>query len=303
MNGERPHDRIQVLIITGNDHFHHRWRAATTRFREILEQHPHFEVRVTEVFDGATAATLERFDVVLLNYFGGERPTAPERRWGEVAERALFDFVREGGGLVVLHGSFWMGEAWGPDGDELISLFGGVMRSGSRRAPGQEVDVHLTDTDHPITRGLATSFVSPVDDKYINMTFAPMDELTVLAETTDPAEAYLGGAYYAMSAMPGPKIYDIETARGLTGADQRHPVIWVKSYGEGRVFALTIGHVGASTIQDAHRGRREGREIGPSMDIATRVPHYAVMLARGTEWAATGTVVEREPEPIDELID
>lgn len=294
-------DRIQVLIITGNDHFHHRWRGATERFRAILEQHPHFEVRVTEVFDGASAATLERFDVVLLNYFGGKRPTAPERRWGTEAEQALYDFVANGGGLVVLHGSFWMGETWGSEGDELIELFGAVMRSGSRRAPGQEVDVHLTDADHPITRGLSPTFVSPVDDKYINMTFSSSPDLTVLAETTDPAEAYLNGAYYAVSAMPGPKIYDLAEARALRGVDQRHPVAWVKPYGKGRVFALAIGHVGASTIQDAHRGRKEGREVGPTMDIATRVPHYVTMLARGTEWAATGEVVERPLDPVDDL--
>ncbi len=301
MNASEPDARrIQVLIVTGHDHFHHRWRASTARFRDVLEQHPHFEVRVTEAFDGATARTLEPFDVVLLNYFGAIRPASTEKRWGEETEQALFDYVRGGGGLVVMHGAFWMGATWDSHGDELLELFGGAMRGVSRRAPGQAVDVHLTQPDHPITRGLVVDFVSPVDDKYVNLVVPPDNDITVLADTTDPAEAYLDGAYYAVNAMPGEKIYDLESARALPGADRRHPVSWTKQYGQGRVFALAIGHVGASTIQDAHRGRREGREIGPTMDVATRVPQFQTMLVRGTEWAATGAVADRLVEPLDD---
>lgn len=294
---DTPAQRIRALIITGNDHFHHRWRAASARFREILEERPYFDVRITEAFDGATADTLASFDVVLLNYFGADAPGGQERRWGEATERALFDYVRNGGGLVVLHGSFWMGASWDSHTDELLELFGGAMSPKSRRAPGEAVQVHLTMPDHPITRGLS-DFVSPVDDKYVNISVPPDNDITVLADVHDPAEAYLDGAYYAVNAMPGPKIYDLETARTLPGVDQRHPVVWTKPYGSGRVFALALGHVGASTIGGAHRGRIEGREVGPTMDIATRTPQYKTMLIRGTEWAATGEVL---PDPVDEM--
>lgn len=300
MSAHDPNRRLRALIVTGNDHFHHRWRAASARFREILEERPYFDVRVTEAFEGATAATLASFDVVLLNYFGADAPAGQERRWGEETERALFDYVRNGGGLVVLHGSFWMGATWDSHAEELLELFGGAMRSTSRRAPGEAVEIHLTQPDHPITRGLTVDFVSPVDDKYVNIAVPPDNDITVLADIADPAEAYLDGAYYAMNAMPGPKIYDIESARALPGADQRHPVSWTKAYGDGRVFALAFGHVGASTIGAAHRGRAEGRDIGPTMDIATRLPQYKTMLVRGTEWAATGQVREDPPDEVPE---
>src|SRR5690606_32648446 len=127
---------------------HHRWRASSQRFREILEEKPQFEVRVTEAFEGSSSATLEGYDVVLLNYFGAVRPMAEERRWGEATEQALFDYVRKGGGLVVLHGSFWMGATWTSNGDELLSLFGGAMRPTSRRAPGEAMDIRLPLPDH-----------------------------------------------------------------------------------------------------------------------------------------------------------
>lgn len=298
-------NRIQVLIITGRDHFHHRWRSASTRLRDILEEKLHFEVRITEAFEGATAQTLEGYDVVVLNYFGAPRPTAEERRWGPQAEQALFDYVRNGGGLVVTHSAFWMGASWNDaNADELVKLFGGAMRPTSRRAPGEHTDVHIVQPDHPITRGVQTSFLSPIDDKYVNLAVAPDNDIDVLAETTDPAESYLNGAYYGVRAMPGPKIYDIDEARKLPGVDKPQPVLWTKAYGKGRVFAITFGHVGASTLQDAHRTRKSGREVGPSVDVATRIPQFKTLFARGVEWAATGDVLPDEPVPaIDALVE
>lgn len=288
-------DRIQVLIITGRDHFHHRWRSASTRLRDILEEKPQFEVRITEHFDGASRRTLEGYDVVVLNYFGAPRPMAEERRWGEETEQALFDWVRDGGGLVVTHSAFWMGATWGDaNGDELLKLFGGAMRPTSRRAPGEHTDVTITQPDHPITRGVQTSFLSPVDDKYVNLEVPAGNDIDVLAETTDPAESYLNGAYYGVRAMPGPKIYDLEEARRVPGVDKPHPVMWTKRYGEGRVFAIAFGHVGASTIQDAHMTRKTGREVGPSIDVATRMNPFKTLLSRGVEWAATGDVAEEK---------
>jgi len=117
------------------------------------------------------------------------------------------------------------------------------------------------------------------------------DALFAFASLTDEPDAYLDGAYYAVDgAMPGPKLYDLAEVEKLPGVGERHPVSWVHGYGEGRVFALTIGHVGASTIEDAHEGRRTGRDVGPSIDVATRTVGFTNLLRRGTEWAATGRV-------------
>lgn len=294
--------RIQVLIVSGRDHFHHRWRSASARLREILEEKPHFEVRITEAFEGATDATLHGYDVVVLNYFGAMRPMAEERRWGKQTEQALFNFVKSGRGLTVTHSAFWMGASWGEEGEPILQLFGGAMRPQSRRAPGEGVDVHVVKSDHPITSGVS-DFYSPIDDKYVNLAVPKDSDIEILAETTDPAESYLNGAYYGVRAMPGPKLYDLEEARKLPGVDRMQPVCWTKPYGKGRVFAISIGHVGASTIQDAHRTRKEGREVGPSIDVATRIPQFKTLLTRGVEWAATGEVREETKTVPDVSID
>ena len=68
-----------------------------------------FEVRVTEEFRGAGADTLAPYDVVLLNYYDGNRANL---RWGEGADNALLNFVRGGKGLVLYHFSLASFAGW-----------------------------------------------------------------------------------------------------------------------------------------------------------------------------------------------
>jgi hypothetical protein len=283
---------VNVLIITGHDHFHHRWRVAATRVRETLEDAGIFDVRVTEEFRGATAATLEPYDCIVVSYFGARKPGDVEQRWGTQTEQALFDFVRGGRGVVLAHPSFAMGRTWDdPNGDELLRLAGGLLHRESRRAPDEEWEVVIDDPQHEITRGLPSSWEQVTDDKFVNLRWHPEAEPHVLASLFDDPGSYLDGAYYAIDgAQPGPKLYAPSEVAKLPGVGQRHPVVWTNTYGDGRVFALTIGHVGASTLEDAHATLATGRDVGPSVDVATRTVGFVNLLRRGTEWAATGTV-------------
>lgn len=284
-------ERLRVLVVTGHDHFHHRWRRSAALTRETLEAAGIFDVRITEEFRGAGPETLEPYDCVLVSYFGALVPGEPEQRWGQRTEEAVFEFVRSGGGVVLHHTSFAMGSTWGDDhADELLRLAGGLVWGASRRAPGEDFTVTLDDTEHEITRGLPSSWEQQVEDKFVNLAWHPDATPRVLASVVDEPEAYLDGAYYAVDAMPGPKLYDPQEVAKLPGVGETHPVVWTNDYGAGRVFALTLGHVGASTIEDAHAGRESGREVGPTIDVAARTAGYVNLLRRGTEWAATGRV-------------
>src|ERR1044072_2388569 len=98
-------DRINTLIVTGLTDVHHDWQAATPALKRVLEDTGRFDVRVTEEFRGAGPETLAGYDLVVLNYYGKRDPWGndPEVRWGERAEEALYDFVRDGGGLIPYH--------------------------------------------------------------------------------------------------------------------------------------------------------------------------------------------------------
>ncbi|HEY1497362.1 MAG TPA: ThuA domain-containing protein [Candidatus Solibacter sp.] len=120
--------KIQVLIITGQNG--HDWRATTPVLRKLLEDTKRFEVRVTEEFRGGGAETLAPYDLVVLNYYDGNKPA---QRWGERADKALLDFVRSGKGLVVYHFSAAAFNGWS-EYEQMCAGTGGRTMAITRRA-------------------------------------------------------------------------------------------------------------------------------------------------------------------------
>lgn len=284
-------ERLAALLVTGHDHFHHRWRHAAALTRETLEASGRFVVTVAEEPERLTRDAVAGYDCILVSYFGARVPGERETRWGHVAEAALFDFVRGGGGVVLLHTTFAMGMTWDDaHAEELLGMAAGLLGPESRRAPGERFVVELEDPTHPITDGLPRAWEQPVDDKFVQLRWHPEATPHVLATVVDEPDAYLGGAYYAVRGLPGPPLSTEEEVRRLPGVGERHPVVWTNTFGRGRVFALMLGHVGASTIEDARASLESGREVGPTVDVAARTPEYMTLLLRGTEWAATGEV-------------
>lgn len=260
-----PGDRLKLLIISGENSYEHDWTGVNNLLRAQLQATGWFDVRVIEDFSSATAATLEPYDVVLINYLGRWNYTDEhENRWGAVAERALFDYVENGGGVVVYHASLNMGS---PSWPEFERLAGGTMRPfhGSRRSPPNGFMVHIVDRDHPITRGMREYYWALNEDMYTNLFWHPESRIRVLATAFDDSESYA-------PAKAGPKypaeLYPPEVMAEMPGLDEDHPQVWTVEYGSGRVFCISLGH-GPDTLQyDGTRG----------------------LIARGAEWAATGDV-------------
>ena len=258
--------RLQALIITGHNSFEHDWRGTTNAIRRMLEDSGRFEVHVTEEFRGASAKTLEPYDVVLLNYLGrwfyGD-PT--EQRWGEPAETALFEYVRAGHGIVVYHASFIMGA---PSWPEFERLAGGTLRtepSASRRNPADAFLVHVIDRTHPITLGMREYLWTFMDDMYTNMRWDPATTIHVLVAGRDEPAAYderIAGPKYPASAFSPEKL------QKMPGMGKEHPLVWTSQFGKGRVLGFTLGH-------------------GPE---ALQFDGVSSLLTRGTEWAASGSV-------------
>ncbi len=258
--------RLQVLIITGRNSFEHDWRGTTQAIRRMLEDSGRFEVHVTEEFRGASAKTLEPYDVVLLNYLGRwNYGDAMELRWGEPAESALFDYVRAGHGIVVYHASFIMGA---PSWPEFERLAGGTLRTEptpSRRNPADAFLVHVVDRQHPITAGMREYVWTFMDDMYTNMRWDREAPVHVLVSGRDDPAAYderVAGPKYPASKFSPDKL------KQMAGMGQEHPLVWTSQFGKGRVFGFTLGH-------------------GPE---SLQFDGVVSLLTRGTEWAASGAV-------------
>jgi type 1 glutamine amidotransferase len=237
---------IKVLIITG-DHGH-AWKETTPFLKDFLTR-AGMEVDVTETpAKDLTAANLARYNVLLLNYKDTKKG-GPDTRWSEANQKAFVDAVRNGTGLVVYHhasSAFVSGSDWDQEFEKVIA--GGWRKQGNH---GQRHVFSLTvrKADHPITRGLPPEFPHANDELYQNSVMFPDSVVLVTAFSDKKID---------------PK-----------NTDQHEPIVWVASYGKGRVVENVLGH-----------------------DVeAMKSPGFQALMIRCVEWAATGEA--KSPVPAD----
>ncbi len=227
----------KALIITG-DHGH-AWKETTKVLGEVLTAGGKVKVDVTTTPSrDLTDANLSRYDVLILNYKDTDKG-APESRWSDQNKQAFLKAVREGKGLVVFHHA--SSAFTKPNWDEFEKAIAGGWRSQGFHGPKHVFTVKKTGALHPISQGLPSHFEHATDELYQNSVMIPGS--TVLATAySDPGKP-----------------------RG-TGKDE--PVIWVNSYGKGRVCENVLGHD----------------------TVAMADPQFQEWMRRGVIWAATGKV-------------
>jgi type 1 glutamine amidotransferase len=242
--------KISVLMITGQNG--HNWRATTPALRQVLEDTGRFDVRVTEEFRGASAETLAPYDVVISNYYERGRP---ELRWGDRADLALAEFVRAGKGLVIYHFAVAAFDGW-TEYEKMAAGMWAPSKGYGHHSARHDFVVDIKDPDHPITKGLKSSFPQANDELYANLRWQPVGSYHVLATAWDDHALYQASRTDAKAPQP------------LSGAGVHQPIAWTVNYGKGRVFTTVLGH-----------------------DVPTiQTPAFSTMFPRGAEWAATGQV-------------
>ncbi|MDG3443631.1 ThuA domain-containing protein [Nitrospirillum amazonense] len=255
--------RLKVLIISGQNSYEHDWTGVNNMLRTLMQDTGRFDVRVTEDFDQGTLEMLKAYDVVLLNYSSRwNYADASQHLWSDQAFKALYDYVRQGGGLVAYHSSF----TWGRDIPEYRKLIGAVMTPhDSRRSPPGAFPVHIVDRTNPITQGMREYIWTYNDDMYTNMQMDPEAKIHVLATAHDSSASYapeLAGPKYPVAA------YTPDKLKAMKGMDADHPQVWTADYGKGRVFSITLGHD----------------------EVSLHFAGLQTLMLRGTEWAASGAV-------------
>lgn len=200
---ERP---LRVLIFSGQNN--HDWQLTTPELQRILTQSGRFTVDITEHPETCNAETLARYDVILSNWNTfGEKATIKD--WPPEMREAFVNFVRNGGGSVVVHagGSSFL------DWADYQKIIGGTwVPKTTGHGPRHEFEVKFTTADHPIVRGLAP--FRTTDELWHRMVLQP--EMTVLATA------------FSAPDMKG------------TGKDE--PMVIVTQFGKGRGFTMALGH-------------------------------------------------------------
>jgi type 1 glutamine amidotransferase len=192
---------LRALIVTGEDYPGHVWKETAPAVRRLLEKDPRFEARIVEDPEFLASPILADYDVIVLHF----KNYKPLWRAAEAHEN-LVKLVKGGKGLVALHFACGAFQDW----PEYANLVGRVWnpKAVPQHDPRGPFMVHVTQPQHPITRGLHD--------------FQADDELYTCLVGDRPVEI-------------------LATAQSKsTGKD--YPMAFVFEYGRGRVFHTPLGH-------------------------------------------------------------
>lgn len=173
--------------------------------------------------------TLKQFDAIVLNNNCSVGPrrdlfldaldfntTLSEESKVEKAaefEQNLLEYVKNGGGLAVLHGGIVMQN----NSEEVSKMIGGSF---DYHPPQQDIELHIEEKGHPLTAA------------FNEMSFIHFDEPYFFKN------AYNDKNFRPLLSM---EISKIKKVRHKTD-DKDAYVSWIKRYGEGRVFYCSPSH-------------------------------------------------------------
>lgn len=282
--------QLKVMLLTGRSSKYHNWQGTSSAIQRHLNEAGIFKVdTVTTTPSGQNlgnfAPNWKKYETIVLDYEGEE--------WPEATKQSFVEYVKSGGGLVVVHAANNAFPYW-PEFNEMIGLggWGGAALhepplypndpskhpsrnqawgprvywsncqlihdhsdGAATHPPRHNFLMTVRAPDHPITKGLPEMWLQENDELYTNLR-GPAQNMTVLAT------GFANPSYKRSSP-------------------HNEPVLFTVNYGKGRVFHTTLGHIGAK--QD---------DTAPSVNNVS----FITTLQRGTEWTATGNVTLPVPD-------
>lgn len=212
-------------LFTGFDH----WTVPHTEavIKGIAEKSGNFEVITSKDVLMFDEQNIKQFDAIVLNNNCSERDNRnlfydvfkkeqnSDDAWAEAKkiEENLLNFVKEGKGLVVLHGGITMLNK----SKKFSELVGGSFDYHPKQ---QMIEVKLVDDKNPILKGFKGNGFEHVDEPY-----------------------FFNNAYFDYDFVP--LLYmEANNIEGKSAevAKNKSYLAWIKGYGEGRVFYSSPSH-------------------------------------------------------------
>lgn len=255
---------LKALIVDGQNN-HGVWPKTTKMMQGYLEETGLFTVDVATTAPQGTDKSFKpqfaKYDVVVSNYNGAD--------WPKETQTALIDYVKSGGGFVVVHAANNAFGDW-KEYNEMIGLGGWGGRneksgpyvylnedgkpvrdesagSGGHHGPQHPFQIIVRDSEHPITQGMPREWLHANDELY-DLLRGPGENMQILATA------------YA------------DKAKG--GSGRHEPMLFTIDFGKGRVFHTPMGH-GIDSMECAG---------------------FRTAFTRGAQWAATGKVTGKIPD-------
>ena len=278
---------MNALIIDGQNN-HSVWPQTTYMMKKYLEDTGLFRVDIARTAytwgggdlpgrypaPGITTKSVEqpttdpdfrpefrKYDVVVSNYNGAA--------WPRETQSAFVDFVRNGGGVVIVHAANNAFVDWS-EYNEIIGLGGwngrdeksgpyvyfdesGRLVRDDKPGPGghhgaqHEFSVVVRDRRHPVTKGMPVEWMHTQDELY-DLLRGPAANMQVLATAW--------------------------ASREHGGSGRHEPMIFSVVYGKGRILHTPMGHG----------------------DYSQECVGFITTIQRGAEWAVTGKVTQPIPD-------
>jgi uncharacterized protein len=252
--------KIRVLIVDGCSN--HDWQLTTRCIRAILEPTGLFEVAVSTAPPSASSPgwaewrpKFRDYDVVIQTYndLGGGAPWPAE-------VRADFEaFVRDGGGVYVWHAGNNAFSNW-PEYNRMIGM--------GWRKKNQGIALRIDD-DGTIVRipsgeGNDTSHGARFDALVVRLADHPIHQGMPRRWKAADIEVYNYPRGTAEEVVP------ISYANDTARTKLNWPIEWTVSYGQGRVYTSTLGHVWKGDVQP----------------VTVRDAAVQTLLVRAVQWLA-----------------
>jgi uncharacterized protein len=199
---EDEHGSLRVLFL--GDRAGHRPAERFAILQPVFAKRD-IELTYTESIGDLNPTNLARFDCLLL--YANITRIAPDQ------EKALFDFIDEGGGFAPIHCASFCFQ----NSTNCIALIGGQFQ---RHATGVFKET-IINADHPVMKGLKP--IESWDETYVHTKHN--ENRVVLAERR----------YSGDNAMAP----NLGNTSDTSGAE---PYTWVREEGKGRVFYTAWGH-------------------------------------------------------------
>ncbi|WP_303315954.1 ThuA domain-containing protein [Flavivirga abyssicola] len=262
-------DKLNVLIVDGFSN--HDWKQTSLIVKTILEKSNLFEVDISTAPSEPEDIAWENwrpkfkdYDVVIQNTNNIHNKKI---QWPRVVQKEMEEYLRSGGGLYILHsannafpdweaynlmiGLGWRSKEAGValqinEGEEVIRIPVGKGKS-TYHGPRND-EIIYTLNDHSINKDFPKKWKTPNMELY-KYARGPAKNMTMLSYAKDK-----------------------ET-------NINWPVEWVISYGKGRVYNSSMGHLWKGDIYP----------------LSYRCVGFQTTLIRAAEWLATGKVSYKVP--------
>lgn len=260
--------KIKVLIVDGFSN--HDWKQTTAVTKWILEQSGKFAVDVSTVpADSLNLQSwnpdFEKYAVVIQNT---NNIWNQKLRWSKSAEAGLEKYVKNGGGLYILHS----GNNAFPHWEEYDKMIGMGWRP---KSFGYALMVGINENINriPPNEGAGTGHGDRFNALITVLNRHPINKDFPKQWQTANTEVY----HYPRGVAENMTV--LSYAYDSTGTKKMWPVEWVVSYGKGRVYNSSMGHLW------------RGEKYPP----AYRCVGFQTTMIRAAEWLATKKVSYRIP--------